>query len=99
MPARADRGVRPEAGQSRPAKGRTESSCPTGGRKEEMSRGTWVPARADRGVRPYGVKSDGGDAVEDVGACTGGQRHPPIRVESVGENIGDCISRPGTDGK
>ena len=57
VPARADRGVRPEAGQSRPAKGRTESSCPTGGRKEEMSRGTRMPARADRDVRPEAGQS------------------------------------------
>lgn len=74
MPARADRVVRPEAGQSRPAEGRTESSCPTGG-------------------------TEGRNEQRAVGACTGGRRRHDIRVESVGENIGDCISRPGTDGK
>ena len=40
-----------------------------------------MPARADRVVRPYGMESKGEDAVEVVGACTGGQRRPPLRGE------------------
>ena len=40
-----------------------------------------MPARADRVVRPYGMESKGEDAVEVVGACTGGQSRPPLRGE------------------
>ena len=42
-----------------------------------------MPARADRGVRPYGMESKGEDAVEVVGACTGGRRrHDKGRTEA-----------------
>ena len=43
-----------------------------------------MPAQADRVVRPYGMESKGEDAVEVVGACTGGQGRPPLRVKSDG---------------